>query len=385
MKIEYTAGAGGSRVALVLKDGGTVVLVDGQETFAFDLSGRFLVAGYDGAGYRRGMDNRLLRVAESRRILGTEESRPILEGIYRKMARLAEGAPPEASAALSGILGCGYERLAGEALRFGRLYGSIPVLPPDQYQALYLQVTLGCAFNRCAFCVFYRDRDFRVRSPEEFEAHLGEVEALFGPDLGRRTSIFLGEANALAAPVHALAGMMRRAAAALPGRPFASFGDPLLHRARTIGDLRELGGLGLARVTLGLETGHPALYARLGKPGAFEDLPATVERIKSAGIGIGLTVLVGLGGRAAGKEHVEETADFLLAQPLGAGDYVYLSPLCVEPGSDYTAWAAAAPGEALSEAEIQAQMKAFQGRLRDPLVARGARLVLYDVARFLYA
>ena len=46
------------------------------------------------------------------------------------------------------------------------VYSPVGILPPDQYLALVVQATRGCAFNTCTFCDLYRD-GYRVKSAAE--------------------------------------------------------------------------------------------------------------------------------------------------------------------------------------------------------------------------
>lgn len=34
--------------------------------------------------------------------------------------------------------------------------------PPMEHDSLIIQITSGCAHNKCTFCTMYRDRDFKI-------------------------------------------------------------------------------------------------------------------------------------------------------------------------------------------------------------------------------
>lgn len=53
-------------------------------------------------------------------------------------------------------------------------YEGILYRPPSEARSLIIQVTIGCAHNRCTFCNMYREKKFRVRTKEEIMADLDE-------------------------------------------------------------------------------------------------------------------------------------------------------------------------------------------------------------------
>ena len=173
---------------------------------------------------------------------------------------------------------------------FASVYSPVTILPPDQYLTLVLQVTLGCHWNRCTFCDFYRTVRFHIRSMEEFEQHIHGVKRFFGDGIRLRRSIFLGDANALILPQNRLVRVFDQinqefcfadspSGARRDGPIFEginSFLDVFAGERRSEMDFRELKARHLKRVYLGMESGFDPLLAFLNKPANF-----------SAGIGLG--------------------------------------------------------------------------------------------------
>lgn len=130
---------------------------------------------------------------------------------------------------------------------------------------MVLQATTGCTWNRCAFCSFYQDRPFQKRTPEAFREHIQAVLALLGRGRLLRRGVFLADGNALALsePLLPLLELVR---AHFPGEPVMGFLDLFTGLKKAPSWWERLGGMGLRRVYIGLETGHAPSSPSSGSP-----------------------------------------------------------------------------------------------------------------------
>jgi hypothetical protein len=272
---------------------------------------------------------------------------------------------------------------------FARVWRPIGILPPDQYLTLLLQVVEGCAWNQCAFCDFYSGRPSRVRSLDEIRRHADDVERFFGPALAGRCSIFLGDANAFQAPPGILIPLAEEVSVRFPQladtQPdgvggLYSFAEATRLRAWSQADLQALARTGYRRAYLGVETGSNALRRQLKKPGTTEIVGESILKLKSAGIAVGLIVLLGAGGRENADAHVQGTTDLLRDSNLGPGDLLYFSPLIAGPETAYAKSAAHEGWTPLSDHEILTQRREMESQLPP----RGERRALYDIREFVY-
>ena len=288
----------------------------------------------------------------------------------------------ELSARLERISAWTPERLAMERERFLAAYAPVAILPPDQYDAVVLQATFGCSWNRCTYCTFYLDRPFEVRPTEALEAHAEAVTTLLGRAAEGRRSVFLADGNALVLSNARLRPVFDVARAAFPGRPLAGFVDVFSGERKPVDDWRELRGLGLESVAIGVETGHDPLLAYLNKPGSAEEAAAFVGVLKEAGLRVSVIVMVGVGGRRWAEGHVRDTMALLGRLPLGRGDLVYLSPFVRHGDSAYARLAARDGLEDLSEVELAAQDRTLREAAR--AAAPEARVARYHIDEFVY-
>lgn len=407
----------GRRAALLLRAGSfNLLLNDEAPSFTFDLRGRLHGAFLDGVNYRRSLDNRVLakwstsgagETQRQRRWLAAAEARTLIERICQLADELradSPAAPPAVQAALQILTTWDWPALEADRARFAELYSPIGILPPDQYLAVVAQATVGCSHNACTFCTLYQDIPFRIKSPDEFRAHLRGVAQFFGPALAMRRSLFLADANALVVPMPRLlalldelqdaSGRWRAAtgfdtAASQPTQPAATlpwfaFIDAFHVERKSSADWQELRARGLQRVYIGMETGHAPLLRWLNKPGDAADVLDAVQTLKAAGLQASVIIMLGVGGAAYAEGHVRDTAALLNAMPLGKGDLIYLSDFSEQPSAPYAALAAAAGIAPLSLAACRTQEHALRGlfKPRDP--GQPPQFARYALADFVY-
>ena len=76
--------------------------------------------------------------------------------------------------------------------------------PPSEARSLIVQVTIGCAHNRCTFCSMYKDKQFRIRELEEVFEDLESARAIY-PKVKR---VFLADGDALVLPTDKLIAIL---------------------------------------------------------------------------------------------------------------------------------------------------------------------------------
>ncbi len=427
MPIVEFALADGHRLLVNARPQTTTVMVDEALTLNLDREGRLTSAWLGGRNYRRGLDNRIIEKQGGpqpglsyrvRRELDANEGREFLARAYARLAEynaalrepatrvLGAASADEvavARAALDEAARCDLARLDRDRETFQRIYKPISILPPDQYLALVLQATEGCSYNACAFCGFYRDRSFRIKTPMEFERHIAAVRAFLGKALGSRKTIFLADANALVIPQEQLIPIFDAIGAEFALLPrglggdaraawqaehpvhfegIYSFVDAFTTRRKTAREFASLAERGLRRVYIGLESGDAELLHFLGKPNSPDDVAQLVERVKAGGVAVGIIILAGAGGARYAEQHVRQTTALVNALPLDEGDLIYFSELVDYPGSNYAALTRAAGIRPLTIDEIARQVAEMRARFEFEPPA--PKVSYYDIREFIY-
>ena len=197
--------------------------------------------------------------------------------------------------------------------------------PPSEANSFILQATLGCSFNHCSFCAMYRTKSFAVRPLEQIQAEIRAVARAY-PDVRR---VFLADGDALAAPTDHLLTILTALRAAFPRLERASsYALPANLLKKSVEELAQLRENGLTLLYYGIETGSADLLKRITKGATPEAMVTGLIRAKQAGLIISATVILGLGGQAYWREHVDATADLVNQVEL---DYLSTLQLMIDP------------------------------------------------------
>ncbi|MEZ5584596.1 MAG: radical SAM protein [Candidatus Competibacteraceae bacterium] len=197
--------------------------------------------------------------------------------------------------------------------------------PPSEGNNLIFQVTLGCSFNRCSFCSMYRTKAFSVRPLEDVLAEINRVSRKF-PGVRR---IFLADGDALAAPTTHLLRVLEALRDAFPVlERVSSYALPANLRKKSLEELTTLREHKLSLLYYGIETGSADLLKRITKGATPHGMIEGLHKAKQAGLSLSATAILGLGGKAYWREHIDATADLVNQVEL---DYLSTLQLGLDP------------------------------------------------------
>lgn len=184
--------------------------------------------------------------------------------------------------------------------------------PPSEARSLIIQITIGCAHNTCTFCNMYKAKTFRIRTEEEILAELRVVAGSPYRDFFRR--VFFADGDALCVPTDRLLRLLAAVRELLPSvervSSYATAADVLRKSPEELAALR---AAGLSLVYMGAESGDAEILRAIHKGCTPEEYVAAADRLHEAGIGNSVTLISGLGGRAAVERHALSCASLISA------------------------------------------------------------------------
>lgn len=201
------------------------------------------------------------------------------------------------------------------------------IRPPSEAYSLLLQVTVGCSHNRCTFCGTYRQKKFKIKPLERIEEDLKEARTY-----GHIEKLFLCDGDALIIPQPRLEEILLMIKCYLPMlERIGSYANTKSILRKSVDNLKKLKELGLKIIYLGVETGNAELLKKIDKGATREQMIEAAKRIKSAGIELSVTVILGIGGIKKSVEHAMDTASLLADMD---PDYVGALTLMLVPQTD---------------------------------------------------
>ncbi len=187
----------------------------------------------------------------------------------------------------------------------GKLYR-----PPSEADALIVQATIGCSWNRCTYCDMYREKAFRVRALAEVLEDLDQAAAAFGDDVEK---LFVADGDALVLPIDHWMPILQRARRLFPRlRRVSAYAMARNVLEKSDAELLELREAGLALLYVGPESGDDATLRRIAKGDDAAQHVEAATRARAAGIDLSVIVLLGIASERW-REHASATAALVTA------------------------------------------------------------------------
>ncbi len=182
------------------------------------------------------------------------------------------------------------------------------IRPPSEANAIIIQVTVGCSYNKCTFCGVYKDTTFQLKAHDTIEADL-EFAKRYCRNQNR---VFLLDGDVLILSQKRLVQLFSRIHKHLPWiNKISLYGNARAIRGKSINQLLELKSMGLDRLYMGLESGCNKVLQYVRKGETSTTMTAAGRKIRETGIFLSVTTLLGLGGVTLSSQHAIDTAEVL--------------------------------------------------------------------------
>ena len=177
--------------------------------------------------------------------------------------------------------------------------------PPSEARSLILQLTLGCSWNRCAFCEMYTAKKFKLRRSEDIAQEINQSQR-FDPMVRK---VFLADGNAFVLAAGKLMDVLEKLNASFPKlMRVSAYALPKDILSKSDNELKKLHAHGLKLLYVGIESGDDELLGRVNKGETFSSTAEALIKARNAGIKLSVMVLNGLGGKNFSEQHAINSA-----------------------------------------------------------------------------
>jgi radical SAM superfamily enzyme YgiQ (UPF0313 family) len=182
--------------------------------------------------------------------------------------------------------------------------------PPSEAYSILLQITTGCSHNKCTFCGMYKGTRFSIKDDDTIMADIDFA----AQHCRNQDRLFLCDGDALILPQERLLTILGAIRTQLPWvTRIGTYANSKSIRMKTPEQLRELheGGIGIAY--MGLESGDDVTLKNINKGADAQRMINMGKKLRTAGIKLSITVLLGIAGRERSRIHANETGRVLTA------------------------------------------------------------------------
>ena len=171
-----------------------------------------------------------------------------------------------------------------------------------------IPVSVGCPYNKCTFCIFYKHLEYRELPLEDVEAELVRISEAGGkPD-----RIMLGDGNPLWMPFERLKQIIEMIEHYLPScTSIASDATITAIEGKTDAELAWLAEHGYRMLYVGIESGLDDVLEFIHKDHDNTQTREQIARLHKAGIDFSAHIMTGVAGAGRGIENARATAALL--------------------------------------------------------------------------
>ncbi len=202
-----------------------------------------------------------------------------------------------------------------------------PIRPVDEGDSLLIRTTRGCPWNKCEFCVNYKEMRFSKRSVDEIKQDIVAAAEYYGNHPFQ--SCFLQDGDSFIMKTEDLLDILTFLKQHFPSlKRVSSYGRAQTMTRKSPQEIQDIYDAGLTLLYCGMESGSDKVLKKIRKGVTSGDIIKAAEMAKAAGMEMSEFIILGLGGTALWEEHATETArvlnkidpDFIRALTIGIKD-----------------------------------------------------------------
>ena len=182
--------------------------------------------------------------------------------------------------------------------------------PPSEANSLLVQATIGCPWNKCTFCMVYKNGPkFKIRPVKEIKEDLLWARNNYGSSI---ETVFFPSGNTIIMKTDDFVEILKYTKKLFPNlKRITIYGSAQYIARKGLDDLKKIANAGLSRIHVGLESGDDEVLKSVKKGSTKEIQIKAGKLVKQAGIELSEYVVLGLGGKKRTKQHIKETVDVL--------------------------------------------------------------------------
>jgi radical SAM superfamily enzyme YgiQ (UPF0313 family) len=182
--------------------------------------------------------------------------------------------------------------------------------PPSEANSLLVQATIGCPWNKCTFCMVYKNGPkFKIRPVKEIKEDLLWAKNNYGPTI---ETVFFPSGNTIIMKTEDFVEILKYTKKLFPNiKRITIYGSAQYIARKGLDDLKKIANAGLSRIHVGLESGDDEILKNVKKGSTKEIQIKAGKLVKQAKIELSEYVVLGLGGKKRTKQHIKETVDVL--------------------------------------------------------------------------
>jgi len=179
---------------------------------------------------------------------------------------------------------------------------------PMERASYMLPVAVGCAYNKCKFCMLFKHLKYRELPLEQIEQELLRVKQMGG----NPQRIFLGDGNAFGLSTGTLLDISGLINKYFDGTHVINMDATVTNIAqKSDAELKKLKDAGVNCLYLGIESGLDDVLKLMKKDHSIDEAYGQINRLHNFGLNYAAHIMTGVAGRGRGIENAEKTAEFL--------------------------------------------------------------------------